>query len=62
MPNEIILIEQVPYTLSGKKIEVPIRKILLGIDIEQAANPGAMRNPQSIDFFVEFAKKLMARP
>ena len=61
VPNEIILIEQVPYTLSGKKMEVPIRKILLGIDIEQAANPGAMRNPESIDFFVEFAKKLMPR-
>lgn len=58
VPNEIIQIDQVPYTLSGKKMEVPIRKILLGMDIEQAANPGAMRNPKSLDFFVAYAKTL----
>lgn len=58
IPNEIITITEVPYTLSGKKMEVPVRKILLGIDIEKAANPGAMRNPEALDFFIEFAQKL----
>jgi len=58
IPDEIIAIDAVPYTLSGKKMEVPIRKILLGMDVETAANPGAMRNPEALDFFVEFAKKL----
>lgn len=57
-PNEIIVIEQVPYTLSGKKMEVPIRKILLGMSTGKAANVGAMRNPESLDFFVEYAKTL----
>ncbi|MCB8988278.1 MAG: hypothetical protein H6661_11070 [Ardenticatenaceae bacterium] len=37
VPNEIIQVEQIPYTLSGKKMEVPIRKILLGMDVQQAA-------------------------
>ena len=58
VPNEIFQIEQVPYTLSGKKIEVPIRKILLGTAIGQAANPGAMRNPEAMDYFVAFATAL----
>lgn len=58
VPNEIFAIEEVPYTLSGKKLEVPIRKILLGYDLKKAANPGAMRNPQTLDYFIEFAKRL----
>jgi acetoacetyl-CoA synthetase len=58
VPNEIFQISEVPYTLSGKKMEVPIRKILLGRDVEKAANIGAMRNPQSLNYFVEFAKRL----
>jgi acetoacetyl-CoA synthetase len=58
VPNEIIAIDAVPYTLSGKKMEVPIRKILLGEDVETAANPGAMRNPESLEFFVQYAKQL----
>ena len=58
IPNEIFTIKEVPYTLSGKKMEVPIRKILLGRSVEKAANPGAMRNPESIQYFVDFAKQL----
>ena len=58
VPDDIFAIAEVPYTLSGKKIEVPIRKILLGLDVAKAANPGAMRNPESIKFFVEFAEQL----
>jgi acetoacetyl-CoA synthetase len=58
VPNDIITIAEVPYTLSGKKMEVPVRKILLGHDVAKAANRGAMRNPGSIDFFIEFAKRL----
>ena len=58
IPNEIIAIDEVPYTLSGKKMEVPVRKILLGMDVKTAANPGAMRNPQAITFFEQFAAQL----
>lgn len=58
VPNEIVIIKEVPYTLSGKKMEVPIRKILLGMDVAKAANVGAMRNPSAIDFFLNFAEKL----
>ena len=58
MPDDIITITEVPYTLSGKKMEVPVRKILLGMDVEKSVNRGAMRNPESIDFFLDFAKSL----
>ncbi|MEM7130617.1 MAG: acetoacetate--CoA ligase [Chloroflexota bacterium] len=58
VPDEVFVIQEVPYTLSGKKMEVPIRKILLGQDVGKAANPGAMRNPEAIKYFQEFAQKL----
>jgi acetoacetyl-CoA synthetase len=58
VPDDIFAIEQVPRTLSGKKMEVPIRKILLGFPVEDAANLGAMRNPESIEFFVDLAAKI----
>ncbi len=61
VPNEIFIIDEVPYTLSGKKMEVPIRRILLGEPVEEAVNPGAMRNPQSIGFFVHFSEALASR-
>ncbi len=58
VPNEIFAVAQIPYTLSGKKMEVPIRKILLGQPIDKAANPGAMRNPESLRYFAELARTL----
>jgi len=58
VPNEMLTIDEVPYTLSGKKMEVPIRKILLGMEVDRAANLGAMRNPEAIDFFQEYASQL----
>jgi acetoacetyl-CoA synthetase len=45
----------VPRTISGKKLEVPVKKILLGQPPEKACNRSAMSNPQSIDWFVAFA-------
>ncbi len=58
VPDEIIALEQIPYTLSGKKMEVPVRRILLGHEVGKVANPGAMRNPEAIDFFAAMAASL----
>ncbi len=58
VPNESFVIAQVHRTLSGKKIEIPIRKILLGQPPEQAANLDAMSNPESIQFFVDMAQEM----
>ena len=55
LPDEIFRIDAVPRTLNGKKLEVPIRKILLGYDPESVMNPGALANPHSLRFFIDFA-------
>ncbi|MEM7336722.1 MAG: acetoacetate--CoA ligase [Chloroflexota bacterium] len=62
VPNEIFQVEQIPYTLSGKKMEVPIRRILLGHDMSKAINTGAMRNPESIQFFIDLRDTLSEHP
>jgi acetoacetyl-CoA synthetase len=61
VPDEVFTIQEIPRTLSGKKMEVPIRKILMGFPVEEAVNRGAMRNPETIDFFVDLAPKIQKR-
>lgn len=56
LPDEIIAIPQVPRTLSGKKLEVPVKKLLLGGDPATVVNRDSMANPDSFDFFVSYAK------
>ncbi|MEU8248150.1 acetoacetate--CoA ligase [Nonomuraea sp. NPDC048916] len=51
VPNEIHAVPGIPRTLSGKKLEVPVRRILLGTPVEQAANPDAMANPEVLRHF-----------
>lgn len=57
VPDAILLIPEVPYTISGKKMEAPVKKILMGLPTDKAANKGAMRNPDALVFFEEFAKQ-----
>lgn len=61
VPDEIIEIEEVPYTISGKKPEAPVKKILLGKPVEKAVNPDALKNAEALDFFVAFAKRVEGR-
>lgn len=56
VPNEVIQVEDIPRTLSGKKMEVPVRKLLLGAAPDKVASPDAMQNPGSFDFFVRYAE------
>ncbi len=56
VPDEIIEVKDIPYTISGKKMEAPIKKILLKMPLEKSINFDSMRNPESVDFFIEFAK------
>lgn len=58
VPNEIFLVEELPKTLNGKKLEVPIKKILMGTPVEKAVNAGSLANPDSLNFFVEFKKNM----
>jgi acetoacetyl-CoA synthetase len=58
VPDEVLRISEVPRTLTGKKMEVPVRKLLLGAAPEDVASPEAMQNPASLDYFVEYARGL----
>ncbi|MFV0565833.1 MAG: acetoacetate--CoA ligase [Flavobacteriaceae bacterium] len=60
VPDAIIEIPDIPYTISGKKMEAPVKKILMKIPVEKAINIDAMKNPESVGFFVKFAKTLNA--
>ncbi|WP_232661974.1 acetoacetate--CoA ligase [Pseudonocardia sp. TRM90224] len=55
VPDKIYEVGAIPFTLTGKKMEVPVRKILMGWPAEKAASRDAMSNPESIDYFVAFA-------
>jgi len=55
VPDKIYQVPDIPMTLTGKKMEVPVRRILSGVPLEQAANTSAMRNPQSLGFFIDYA-------
>ena len=58
VPDEILEVQDIPYTISGKKMEAPIKKILLKMPLKKSINFDSMRNPESVDFFIEFAKSL----
>lgn len=56
VPNDVVVVPEIPRTISGKKMEVPVKRILLGHPAAQVANRDSMANPASIDWFVEFAR------
>ena len=58
MPDQIIEVPDIPYTLSGKKMEVPVKKVLMGMDVSNVMNSDAMKNPESMKIFINFAEKL----
>jgi acetoacetyl-CoA synthetase len=62
VPNEILAVDEVPRTLSGKKLEVPVKKILMGTSTEKAASRGSLANPDSLDTFARFAAERFGTP
>jgi acetoacetyl-CoA synthetase len=48
VPDEVIFIDEVPRTLNGKKCEVPVKRILAGVPLEQAVSAGALKNPAAL--------------
>lgn len=60
VPDEILAVKEIPLTLSGKKTEVPVKKLLMGVPVEKAVSMDALRNPQAIASFITFAQKVRA--
>ena len=58
VPDEIIEVNEIPYTISGKKMEMPIKKIMMGMPIEKSISLDAMKNPNSIDEYLALQTKI----
>jgi acetoacetyl-CoA synthetase len=57
VPDEIIEVPGVPHTLTGKRIEVPVKRLLQGVPIEKAVNPGSIDDIGLLAFYEELARK-----
>jgi acetoacetyl-CoA synthetase len=62
VPDGIYAIPEIPRTLNGKKLEVPVKRILTGMSVEKAVNLDSMSNPQSIAYFLDMAKEINPPP
>ena len=60
VPDQVFQIAEVPRTLSGKVLEVPVKRILMGTPAEQAASRDSLANPAALDYFAEMAAGLEA--
>jgi acetoacetyl-CoA synthetase len=58
VPDAVFQVREVPRTLSGKVLEVPVKKILTGTPTEEAASRDSLANPESLDYFVDLAARL----
>ena len=56
VPNEILSVPDIPKTITGKKLEVPIKKLLLGHALDQVVSRDSLANPASLDWYVQFAR------
>jgi acetoacetyl-CoA synthetase len=56
VPSDVIAVREVPRTLSGKVLELPVKRILMGTPVEQAAARDSLVNPGALDAFVELAR------
>jgi acetoacetyl-CoA synthetase len=58
VPDQIIEVPDIPYTMSGKKLEIPVKKIMMGVPIERAVSIDVVKNPAALDFWIT-ANKLI---
>jgi acetoacetyl-CoA synthetase len=58
VPDDILEVPDIPYTISGKKMETPVKKVLQRKPLEKAYNRDSMKNPEAMDYFIELSHKL----
>jgi acetoacetyl-CoA synthetase len=58
VPNDVIAIPAIPRTLSGKVLEVPVKRVLMGEPPEKAASRESLANPEAFDWFVDYSRSL----
>ncbi len=62
VPDQVVQAPEIPRTLSGKVVEVPVKRILMGEPADRVASRGSLANPAALDWFVAFAKGAAPRP
>jgi acetoacetyl-CoA synthetase len=60
VPDQIYAVPEIPRTLTGKKQELPVKKLLLGQAVEKVVNKDAMANPAALDWYVQLAQQRAA--
>lgn len=61
VPDEVYAVAAVPRTLTGKKLEVPVKRVMQGADVETVASRGALLDPDAMDVFVALAAERAGR-
>lgn len=57
LPDEIVVVPEVPHTKTGKKLEVPVKRLLQGANPSDVADPGSVDDPALLDFYAQFAER-----
>lgn len=57
VPDRFLAVEAIPHTLNGKKCEVPVKRILAGVEPDKAVSRDALANPDSLDAFIRLARR-----
>jgi acetoacetyl-CoA synthetase len=55
-PDEVIVVPGIPYTRTGKRLEVPLKRLFQGVDPERAINLGAVADPEAVEYYVALAR------
>ena len=61
VPDDIVQVAAVPRTITGKKLELPVKKLMLGHSPDKVVRRDALAQPESLDWFVEFAQRHLSR-
>jgi acetoacetyl-CoA synthetase len=62
VPDEVIAVREIPRTLSGKVLEVPIKRLLMGTAAEEIVRRDSLANPDAFDWFAGYAAARVASP
>jgi acetoacetyl-CoA synthetase len=60
VPDTIIAVDAIPYTLTGKKMEIPVRRLLAGARPAEVASRDAMMDPSALDYYIAYAAEYAA--
>jgi acetoacetyl-CoA synthetase len=60
VPDEILQVPAIPHTLTGKRLEIPVKRLIQGFALERAVNPGVVDRPDLLDYYAELGRRLTA--